>query len=204
MKKKQAKKKFKALAKAAYDSMYPHIRKIKVDFAPKEEKGHIVVVASAYPSKRTKVRVSKALMTQQNKKMKEQETLVDPKRIPDTTRILTNLAYMMGDVTNTLMMDAEFRVKQLGFNLKYDCKRRLKQAVEDTARAKRSWQAFAAEMYQLKDAEQACDDSDFFADIVLLIADRVGDNGTRQEMVRKMIYRLKSQVNIYEQLKYHK
>lgn len=136
--------------------------------------------------------------------MKEQETLVDPKRIPDATRILTNLAYMMGDVTNTLMMDAEYRVKQLGFNLKHDCKRRLRQAVADTARAKRSWQAFAAEMYQLKDAEQACDDSDFFADIVLLIADRVGDNDTRQEMVRKMIYRLKSQVNIYEQLKYHK
>ena len=136
--------------------------------------------------------------------MKEQGTLVDPKRIPDATRILTNLAYLMGDVTNTLMMDAEYRVKQLGFNLKHDGKRRLKQAVEDTARAKRSWQAFAAEMYQLKDAEQACDDSDFFADIVLLIADRVGDNDTRQEMVRKMIYRLKSQVNIYEQLKYHK
>lgn len=136
--------------------------------------------------------------------MKEQETLVDPKRIPDVTRILTNLAYMMGDVTNTLMMDTEFRVKQLGFNLKHDCKRRLKQAVEDTARAKRSWQAFAAEMYQLKDAEQACDDSDFFADIVLLIADRVGDNAERQEMVHKMIYRMKSQVDIYEQLKYHK
>ena len=66
--------------------------------------------------------------------MKEQETLVDPKRIPDATRILTNLAYLMGDVTNTLMMDAEYRVKQLGFNLKHDCKRRLKQAVEDTDR----------------------------------------------------------------------
>ena len=38
--------------------------------------------------------------------MKEQEALVDPKRIPDATRILTNLAYLMGDVTNTLMMDA--------------------------------------------------------------------------------------------------
>lgn len=136
--------------------------------------------------------------------MKEQETLVAPKSIPDATRILTNLAYLMGDVTNTLMMDAEYRVAQLGFNLKHDCKRRLKQAVADTARAKRSWQAFATEMYQLKDVEQACDDSDFFADIVLLIADRVGDNDERQEMVRKMIYRLKSQVNIYEQLKYHK
>lgn len=63
MKKKQAKKKFKALAKAAYGSLTPHIRKIEVGFAPKEEKTHIVAVTSAYPPKRIKVRVSKALMT---------------------------------------------------------------------------------------------------------------------------------------------
>lgn len=63
MKKRQAKKKFKALAKAAYGSMNPHIRQIEIDFAPKGEKPCTVVTTSAYPPKRTKVRVSKALMT---------------------------------------------------------------------------------------------------------------------------------------------
>ena len=62
MKKRQAKKKFKALAKAAYGRLNLHIRKIEVGFAPKEEKPYTVVVISAYPSKRIKVRVSKALM----------------------------------------------------------------------------------------------------------------------------------------------
>ena len=59
MKTRHAKKKFKELAKAVYGSLNPHIRKIEVDFAPKEEKSHIVVVTSAYPPKRIKVRVAK-------------------------------------------------------------------------------------------------------------------------------------------------
>lgn len=62
MKKKQAKKKFKALAKAAYGSLNLHIRIIEVGFAPNEERSHTVVTISAYPPKRIKVRVSKALM----------------------------------------------------------------------------------------------------------------------------------------------
>lgn len=134
-------------------------------------------------------------------KVQYDEVLVDPKRIPDEVRILTNVAYMMGDVTDTLMMDAEWRVHKLGFNLKHDCKRRWKLAVEATDKAKRAWAQFAKEMYNLEDAEAACDDSDWFADIILLIADRVGDNDKRQDMVRNMLLRLKSETNIYTKIK---
>ena len=63
MKKRQAKKKFKALAKADYGRLNLHIRKIEVGFAPNEEESYTVVVTSAYPPKRIKVRVSKVLMT---------------------------------------------------------------------------------------------------------------------------------------------
>ena len=131
-----------------------------------------------------------------------EEVLVATERIPLEVRILTNLAYLMGDVTNTLMMDAEWKVKQLGFNLKQDCKRKLKQAVADIARAKRSWANFTTEMYELKDADKACEDSDFFADLVLLIADRVGDDDKRQKMVKNMLLRLKSKSHIYDKLKH--
>lgn len=63
MKKRQAKKKFKKLAKTAYSSPNPHIRKIEIDFAPEGEKAFAIVALSAYLPKRVKVRVSKALMT---------------------------------------------------------------------------------------------------------------------------------------------
>lgn len=131
----------------------------------------------------------------------QKETLVPPGQVPDATRILTNVAYLMGDVTNTLMMDAQCRVEQLGFDLKHDCKQRWRFAVRQTELAKRAWASFAREMYTLNDAAQACDDSDYMADLILLIADRVGDNRKRQQMVRNMIKRLKSEVHIYDELR---
>lgn len=134
-------------------------------------------------------------------KVQYDEVLVDPKRISDEVRILTNVAYMMGDVTDTLMMDAEWRVHKLGLNFKHGCKRRWKLAVEATHNAQRAWKQFAKEMYTVEDVEAACDDSDWFADIILLIADRVGDSDKRQDMVRNMLLRLKSETNIYEKLK---
>lgn len=130
----------------------------------------------------------------------QKETLVPPGQVPDATRILTNVAYLMGDVTNTLMMDAQSRVEQLGFDLKQDCKQRWRMAMRQTELAKRAWASFAREMYALEDAAQACDDSDYFADLILLIADRVGDSHRRQQMVRNMIKRLKSEAHIYDEL----
>lgn len=130
----------------------------------------------------------------------QKQTLVPPGQVPDATRILTNVAYLMGDVTNTLMMDAQTRVERLGFDLKQDCKQRWRMAMRQTELAKRAWASFAREMYDLEDAAQACDDSDYFADLILLIADRVGDSHRRQQMVRNMIKRLKSEVHIYDEL----
>lgn len=130
----------------------------------------------------------------------QKQTLVPPGQVPDATRILTNVAYLMGDVTNTLMMDAQTRVERLGFDLKHDCKQRWRMAMRQTELAKRAWASFAREMYALEDAAQACDDSDYFADLILLIADRVGDSHRRQQMVRNMIKRLKSEVHIYDEL----
>ena len=130
----------------------------------------------------------------------QKQTLVPPGQVPDATRILTNVAYLMGDVTNTLMMDAQTRVERLGFDLKQDCKQRWRMAMRQTELAKRAWASFAREMYALEDAAQACDDSDYFADLILLIADRVGDSRRRQQMVRNMIKRLKSEVHIYDEL----
>lgn len=130
----------------------------------------------------------------------QHQHLVPPGQVPDATRILTNVAYIMGDVTNTLMMDAQTRVERLGFDLKHDCKQRWRMAMRQTELAKRAWASFAREMYALEDAAQACDYSDYFADLILLIADRVGDSHRRQQMVRNMIKRLKSEAHIYDEL----
>lgn len=131
------------------------------------------------------------------------EVMAKPSEIPDETRILTNLAYLMGDVTDTLLMDAYCRVERLGYQFKNDTKQKWKYALQATHAAQRAWKRFAEEIYQLDDADQACEDSDWFADIVVLIADRVGDNEKRQEMVKNMLLRFKTECDIYERLNRH-
>ena len=64
--------------------------------------------------------------------MKQKEELVPREQIPEATRILTNVAYLMGDVTSTLMLNAETRVERLGFGMKHGLKQRLKYALEAT------------------------------------------------------------------------
>lgn len=71
--------------------------------------------------------------------MKQKEELVPREQIPEATRILTNVAYLMGDVTSTLMLNAETRVERLGFGMKHGLKQRLKYALEATHRARRAW-----------------------------------------------------------------
>ena len=133
--------------------------------------------------------------------MKSDEKLVPPESIPEATRILTNVAYLMGDVTATLMLNAEGRVQQLGFNMKQGLKQRLKYAHEATMRARRAWDNFASELYGLECSDNACECSDWFADIILLIADRTGDNDQHRDKVRRALLRMKSDRHFYEQIK---
>lgn len=132
--------------------------------------------------------------------MKQKEELVPREQIPEATRILTNVAYLMGDVTSTLMLNAETRVERLGFGMKHGLKQRLKYALEATHRARRAWDSFAKELYCIECADDACECSDYYADIVLLIADRTGDNDEYRDKVRRALLRMKSDRHIYEQL----
>lgn len=132
--------------------------------------------------------------------MKQKEELVPREQIPEATRILTNVAYLMGDVTSTLMLNAETRVERLGFGMKQGLKQRLKYALEATHRARRAWDSFAQKLYGIECADDACECSDYYADIVLLIADRTGDNDEYRDKVRRALLRMKSDRHIYEQL----
>ncbi len=133
--------------------------------------------------------------------MKRKEELETAERIPEATRILTNVAYLMGDVTATLMLNAETRVTRLGFGMKQGLKQRMKYALEATHRARRAWENFSTELYGIECADDACECSDYFADIVLLIADRTGDNDEYRDKVRRALLRMKSDRHIYDQLK---
>lgn len=126
------------------------------------------------------------------------EQHIPARQIPERERILTNIAYLMGDVTDALMMDAYVYVERAGYGVKQSIKQRHRYAVEATHRAQRAWWQFERELYEkASDTDELCEESDWFADIIVLIADRAGDDPKRRDMIRKMLLRLKSQLNIY-------
>lgn len=134
--------------------------------------------------------------------MKEQ--LAPTNQIPNELRILTNVAFLMADVTDTFLLDAYSRVRSLGMDFKREEKQKWKRAVEQTRLARRSWQEVSQQMYNVPNVETACEDSDFFADVLLLMVDRVGDKDERQQMVRNFLKRMKSEIHIYEKLSHNK
>lgn len=134
--------------------------------------------------------------------MKEQ--LAPTNQIPNELRILTNVAFLMADVTDTFLLDAYSRVRNLGMDFKREEKQKWKRAVEQTRLARRSWQEVSQQMYNVPNVETACEDSDFFADVLLLMVDRVGDKDERQQMVRNFLKRMKSEIHIYEKLSHNK
>lgn len=134
--------------------------------------------------------------------MKEQ--LAPTNQIPNELRILTNVAFLMADVTDTFLLDAYSRVRSLGMDFKREEKQKRKRAVEQTRLARRAWQEFSQQMYNVPNVETACEDSDFFADVLLLMVDRVGDKDERQQMVRNFLKRMKSEIHIYEKLSHNK
>ena len=77
-------------------------------------------------------------------------------------------------------------------------------AVEQTRLARRAWQEVSQQMYNVPNVDTACEDSDFFADVLLLMVDRVGDKDKRQQMVRNFLKRMKSEVHIYEKFSHNK
>lgn len=134
--------------------------------------------------------------------MKEQ--LAPTNQIPNELRILTNVAFLMADVTDTFLLDLHTRVRSLGLDLKREEKQKWKRAVEQIRLARKAWQEVSQQMYNVPDVDTACEDSDFFADIILLMVDRVGDKDERQQMVRNFLKRMKSEVHIYEKLSHNK
>lgn len=134
--------------------------------------------------------------------MKEQ--LAPTNQIPPELRILTNVAFLMADVTDTFLLDAWSRVSRLGLDFKREEKQKWKRAVEQIRLARKAWQEVAQQMYEVPDVDTACEDSDFFADVLLLMVDRVGDKDERQQMVRNFLKRMRSEVHIYDKLSHNK
>lgn len=120
--------------------------------------------------------------------------------VPEEWRFYTNVAFLLGDVLDTMLTTACYHVNQLGLDFKHSTKQRWRNLLTQLRAAQRASKAFSREIYELEDTAQACEDSDYLADLILLISDRVGDSDELQQKLRWMIENMPSKCGFYDKI----
>lgn len=129
------------------------------------------------------------------------EKLAGRKEVPSDVRILTNIAFMMGDVTDTLLVLCQSRVEKFGYDLRREAKRRWNMFVESLKRTRLLAKVFSEYMYEIERVDDACDDSDYISEMVVLLCDRVGDNFEKRKELRNMLLSMPSEIGVYDTVK---
>ena len=129
------------------------------------------------------------------------EKLAGRKEVPSDVRILTNIAFMMGDVTDTLLVLCQSRVEKFGYDLRREAKRRWGMFVESLKRTRLLAKVFSEYMYEIERVDDACDDSDYISEMVVLLCDRVGDNLEKRKELRNMLLSMPSEIGVYDTVK---
>lgn len=129
------------------------------------------------------------------------EKLAGRKEVPEDVRILTNIAFMMGDVTDTLLVLCQSRVEKFGYDLRREAKRRWNMFVESLKRTRLLAKVFSEYMYEIERVDDACDDSDYISEMVVLLCDRVGDNLEKRKELRNMLLSMPSEIGVYDTVK---
>ena len=129
------------------------------------------------------------------------EKLAGRKEVPADVRILTNIAFMMGDVTDTLLVLCQSRVEKFGYDLRREAKRRWGMFVESLKRTRLLAKVFSEYMYEIERVDDACDDSDYISEMVVLLCDRVGDNLEKRKELRNMLLSMPSEIGVYDTVK---
>jgi hypothetical protein len=113
--------------------------------------------------------------------------------------LYTNLAYLLADVAYGYAKNIEMYLTEVGMDLKYGEKKRFAELKSKATQLRQATQKLNSKIYEIKEVEAACNSADYLADIFLLIVDRCGQDETKMQQIRAMIFNnFKSQLNIYE------
>ncbi len=102
----------------------------------------------------------------------------------------TNNAYVLADVINSFMIEADSIIRTIGQGLRQENKQRfnrLKKMTKDTLAASK---AVAKEIYNIPSEDAACEDSDFFYEAILLIARKTGNTTEAQQRMLDFLRQL--------------
>ena len=133
------------------------------------------------------------------KEQELQEIKAKNKDLMEKACAYTNLAYALVEAADSIMLDVESMLKQLGAGIN----RNEKQKYSNICRAGKQFRVWlkdlARTVYKLDIADEALDDSDKFYDIILLIMDRCGGDMNTLMLIRAMIFNsFKSKYGYYD------
>lgn len=118
------------------------------------------------------------------------------KRVEKSTMCL-NIASCLADVIETIVMDSEAILRPLGATFEREDKLHYKQLVKSQRETQKCARRCCAGLYQHPDANDFADDSDWWYNIIRLIADRVGGDALKSRQVINWLDAMPSVMNMF-------
>lgn len=108
-----------------------------------------------------------------------------------------NLAHIMSDVVNSLVLDVEDQLKPMCVAFARQEKYNFKQMLEHVKAAKKWAERSTFEAYIHDDADLFCDESDLWYNLVRLIEDRTGADKRKNRMLIEWLVNMPSELNVF-------
>lgn len=112
--------------------------------------------------------------------------------------ILNNLAFVLADAANSALMDMEEELSGLGVAFSQNDKYNFKQMLSHVTAAKKWAEKSALPIYEIKDADDACADSDWWYNMIKLIDDRLGDDVQKTNMLLEYVLAMPSEIGLFK------
>jgi hypothetical protein len=110
--------------------------------------------------------------------------------VVDKASKLTSLAFVLGDVINSAMLDCEDTLKLITMSVRHEDKQRLNNVLSSVRSAKNAAAAFAKVIYQQKtqrNVDDSVEDSDWYYDLHRAMIDHCGDNQEKLNAVMEFV-----------------
>ena len=108
--------------------------------------------------------------------------------------MLTSLGYILIDCANSCMMHAEERLDKLGFCLPMEVKVEWEKTKAIMREAKNSTSEFSRPLYDCKETDLLCEDSDWLMEIIIEVVNRTGNNEYARADMLEYIKRKKNTI----------
>lgn len=111
--------------------------------------------------------------------------------------VTSNLALVLADVVNTLLMDTEADLKIFGAIFRHDEKWKYNQVVKHLRDAKKISGFICADTYKSAEADLFAEDCDWWYNLIRVIEDRTGDNIQKTRMLLEFVINMPSEMNMF-------